>query len=85
MAAAAGSGVVADGGRSFGWMAGGLMRLRCCAADDGDDRIDFDGGAFRDFDLGEQAGYRRWDLCVDFVGGDFEERFVFFNACRRLS
>ena len=49
-------------------------------ADDGDDGVDLDGGALREADLSENAGGGRRNLGVDLVGGDLEERLVFFDC-----
>ena len=64
-----------------GWLcAGAARRLSGCAADDGDDGVDFDRCAFGNLDLGEHAGYGRRNLRIDFVGGDFKERLVFLDV-----
>ena len=55
------------------------------SADDGDDGVDADGGAFLDLDLGERAGDGRGDLGVDLVGGDLEDGLVALRRCRRHS
>ena len=47
--------------------------------DRADDRIHADGGTFRDFDFLQDAGGGRGNFRVDFVGGNFEERFVALN------
>ena len=41
-----------------------------------DHRVDADGGAFLDQDLGKDAGAGRRNLGIDLIGGDLEERFV---------
>ena len=46
----------------------------------GDDGVDLDGGAFGEFDFGENAGDGGRDFGVDFVGGDFEEGLIFFDG-----
>ena len=43
---------------------------------DGADTVFTHGGAFGDFDFLQDAGGGRGDFGVDFVGGDFEQRFV---------
>ena len=49
-------------------------------ANDRDDGVDLDGGAFGKADFGEHAGHGRGNLGVDLVGGDLEERLVFFDG-----
>ena len=54
------------------------------ATDHGDDGVDLDGCAFRDLDLGEDAGDGRGNLGVDLVGGDLEERLVVLDGVADL-
>ncbi len=51
-------------------------RLASSAADHRNDGVDADGRAFRNLDLGEDAGDWRRNLRVDLVGGDLKERLV---------
>ena len=74
----------------FGLSCGGSSGL-CGSAcgfaicrDGSDDGVDVYRGAFGDFDFLEDAGGWGGDLGVDFVGGDFEERFVALNFVARL-
>ena len=69
----AGSGAAVLGEPS-GWARGRF------AANHGDDSVDLDGRAFGSLDLSQHAGHRRRNLRIHFVGGDFEERLVLFNA-----
>ena len=50
------------------------------AADNGDDGVDADCGAFRNLDFGEDAGHGRRNFGIDLVGGDLEEGLVFFDV-----
>ena len=69
-------------------LAGACGRQRCYGsagfADDRDHRVDLDRGALGKADLSEHAGHGRGNLGVHLVGGDFEERLVFFDGVADL-
>src|SRR5699024_9175460 len=61
--------------RSIG-RTGGLTLL----TDDCDDRADVDGVVFLCLNFKQSAGYRRRNLRINLVGGNFEQRLVCFDG-----